>query len=59
MDNGEVLPGNKLFSDELITELGNILGTKYVGGYTPRDLQEIGLKIAKFVFMKEVFDGKI
>lgn len=42
-----------IFSAELITELEEIL-KKDRCIYLPRDLQKIGLDIAKYVFMKEL-----
>lgn len=47
-----------IFSTELISELEKVL-KKENCKYRPEDLQEIGLDIAKFVFMKEVLYGKV
>ncbi|MBQ1387502.1 hypothetical protein IIY68_01800 [Candidatus Saccharibacteria bacterium] len=51
--------GRTLFSTDLLLELEGILNEKYRDKYLPSDLQEIGLSIAKFVFMKEVLYGKV
>lgn len=42
------------FSEDLMSELGQILKNQYKTNPSALELQQIGLNIARFVFMKEM-----
>lgn len=42
------------FSEELASEFQSVLQDEYGKNVTPSEAQQIGLRIAQFVFMKEV-----
>lgn len=49
------LPCNQMFfSKELALEFQSVLQDEYGKNVTPSEAQQIGLRIAQFVFMKEV-----
>ena len=43
-----------LFSEKLISEFQSVLQDEYGKNVPPSEAQQIGLRIAQFVFMKEV-----